>query len=193
MINKRNVRLYIKFVILILCFIIVVQIYTLTLSKYESSSSSNANIDIAFYVLNTDFQSMTLNLGKIVPRKEPYVYRFTVSNEKEDKIAQTDIEYDLNIKTTTNLPLDYKLYLNEDYQNENASTIETDDIVEKDKDGTYFRTIKTKKQIFKHSVQGINTYTLVVYFPESYNSNQYQDILEVVEIKIDAKQIVEES
>ena len=83
MIDKKKARLYIKFIILILCLVIIVHIFSLTLSRYESESESNADIDIAFYVLNEDYQSMTLNLGKIVPRAEPYIYNFTISNEKD--------------------------------------------------------------------------------------------------------------
>ena len=80
MIDKKKARLYIKFIILILCLVIIVHIFSLTLSRYESAYEYNAYIDIDFYLLNDDYQSMTLNLGKIFTRAEPYIYTFTISN-----------------------------------------------------------------------------------------------------------------
>lgn len=186
--SKRKVRLYLKFILLILCLIVIIQIFSLTLSRYESNSTGNADIDIAFYVLNENYQSMPLNLGKIVPRSEPYIYHFTISNEENDYVAETDIEYDLQIKTTTNLPLEFKLY-----RNETDEEAITENIIEKDQDGTYFRTLKTEKQLFHYSTPRVDEYTLVVTFPEIYNTENYQDILEVIWINVDASQVVEEN
>ena len=59
----------------------------------------------------------------------------SISNEKDGNIAETDIEYNLKIRTTTNLPLSISLLENEN----NIADITTN--VEKDTDGTYFRTI----------------------------------------------------
>ena len=190
--HDRRIRLYIKLIIIILCFIVVIQIFTLTISRYESNSNSNADIDIAFYLLKEDYKSMTLNLGKIVPRVEPYVYNFEITNEENGNIAETDLEYSLEIKTTTNLPLSYKLYMNEDYTNEGAKDIITSDVTEKDEDGTYFRTLKTDNQIFIHSTAMSNVYTLVINFPIGYNTEEYQNIIDSIEINVDSKQIIEE-
>ena len=192
MIDKKKARLYIKFIILILCLVIIVHIFSLTLSRYESESESNADIDIAFYVLNEDYQSMTLNLGKIVPRAEPYIYNFTISNEKDGKIAETDIEYELTLRMTTNLPLEYNLYMNEEDTSTKINTEGIEENIIQDEDGTYFKTLTKNKQEFKYSVSTLNKYTLVVYFPEEYNTEDYQDRIDIVEINVDAKQIIDE-
>lgn len=192
MIDKKKARLYIKFIILILCLVIIVHIFSLTLSRYESASESNADIDIAFYVLNEDYQSMTLNLGKIVPRAEPYIYTFTISNEKDGKIAETDIEYELTLRMTTNLPLEYNLYMNEEDTSTKINTEGIEENIIQDEDETYFKTLTQNKQEFKYSVSTLNKYTLVVYFPEEYNTEDYQDRIDIVEINVDAKQIIDE-
>ncbi len=186
--NKKDIKLYIKFVILLLCFIIVIQIFLLTLSRYESNSSSNANIDIAFYVLNEDYQSMTLNLGKIVPSPNLYTYNFSVSNEKDGKIAEVDIEYELKVRATTNLPLEIHLYKVED-----NNRIECTSSIEQDEDGMYFNILKGEKETFYYSTPRIDNYTLEILFPEKYNEKSYQDITDVIEISVDAKQIIDES
>lgn len=186
--NKKDIKLYIKFVILLLCFIIVIQIFLLTMSRYESNYNSKANVDIAFYVLNEDYQSMTLNLGKIVPSANIYTYNFSVSNEKDGKIAEVDIEYELKIRATTNLPLDMHLY-----KIENESKIEGTSSIEQDEDGMYFNILKVDKEIFYYSTPRTDSYTLEILFPEKYNEETYQDITDLIEISVDAKQIIDES
>lgn len=186
--NKKDIKLYIKFVILLLCFIIVIQIFLLTMSRYESNSNSKANVDIAFYVLNEDYQSMTLNLGKIVPSANLYTYNFSVSNEKSGKIAEVDIEYELKIRATTNLPLDIHLF-----KIENGNKIEGTSSIEQDEDGMCFNILKVDKEIFYYSTPRTDSYILEILFPEKYNEETYQDITDLIEISVDAKQIIDES
>ena len=75
----------IQILILILILILLIRIISLTISKYESSAISDSAIQVAFYVLNRDYQSMSLNLESLFPRDEPYVYYFSVSNSNGDK------------------------------------------------------------------------------------------------------------
>lgn len=189
--HSKRIRLYVKLIIIILCFLIVLRIFTLTLSKYESNSNANADIDIAFYLLKEDYKTMNLNLGKIVPRQEPYIYTFEITNEENGNVAETDIEYSLEIKTTTNLPLSYELYMNEDYTDSNSRDIITSDKSEKDEDGTYFKSLKTDNQILIHSTPISNIYTLVIYFPKEYNTEEYQDLIDSIEIHVNSKQLMD--
>lgn len=188
-ISKREKRLYAKVVILIICLIILARIFVLVWSRYESEATSNANVDIAFYLLNEDFQEMTLNLGKIVPQDNVYVYTFSIGNEEGNKISEIDLTYDLTIRTTTNLPLTYNLYMNQDYSDPNStSAIKTNEIAP-DEDGTYFRTITTDTQELYYREPKTNIYTLVVNFPSNYNTEEYQDIIEMIEITVNSRQM----
>lgn len=189
--RDRRTRLILKLIIIVLCLLIFLRILTLTFSKYESNSNSNADIDIAFYLLKEDYKDMTLNLGDIVPREEPYIYKFEITNEENGNVAETDLEYSLEIKTTTNLPLSYELYMNEDYTDSNARNIITSDEAQKDEDGTYFKILKTDNQIFTHSIPMSNIYTLVIYFPKEYNTEEYQDLIDSIEIHVNSKQIID--
>lgn len=180
----------IQILILILILILLIRIISLTISKYESSAISDSAIQVALYVLNRDYQSMSLNLESLFPRDEPYVYYFSVSNSNGDKTCETDMEYDLTIRTTTNLPIEYELYKNEQYTNDAAqSIIKSDDIVQDD-DNTYFRVITTETETFSYNEAKKNIYQLVVRFPAKYNTINYQDIIEAIEITVDSKQII---
>ena len=183
--NKNKKILYFKLIILIMCFLIVLRIFALVLSKYESEANSDANVDIAFYLFNEDFKQMTLNLDKIFPKEDEYIYIFSIGNEEQGKTPEIDIEYDLTIRTTTNLPLTYELYINDNTE----SIIQTNEI-EQDQDGTYFRKITTNTENLYYQEPKTNIYSLVVKFPESYNNKEYQDIIEMLEITIDSKQMI---
>ena len=187
--SKEKKRLYAKLVILIVCFVIVLRIFVLIWSRYESKATSNANVDIAFYLLNEDFQEMSLNLAEIFPQDNAYVYTFSIGNEEGEKTAEIDLSYDLKIRTTTNLPLTYTLYMNQDYEDENAvNIIETNEIAQ-DEDGTYFRTMTTKTEELYYQEPKTNVYQLVIHFPANYNTVEYQDIIEMLEITVDSRQL----
>ena len=192
MINKKLRRLYAKLVILVLCFLIIARIFVLVLSKYESISNSYANVDIAFYLLKEDFQTMTLNLASILTQNNAYTFEFSIGNQAGEDIAEVDIEYELTLRTTTNLPLTYELYMNQSYTDQGATNIIKENTVNLDEDGTYFRTMTTDKITLKYTEGKTNLYQLVVYFPENYNQENYQDIIELIEINVNGQQVTGE-
>lgn len=113
--------------------------------------------------------------------------------------AEIDLTYDLTIRTTTNLPLTYSLYMNEEYDDAGATSIIRSNNVAQDEDGTYFRTITTDTQDLLFRTPKTNSYQLVVNFPlsytdpntnttTSYNVEKYQDIIEAIEIKVESRQ-----
>lgn len=187
--NKKIRRLYAKFIILILCLLIIARIFVLVLSKYESISDSYANVDIAFYLFKEDYKTMTLNLASIVPQDNVYIFDFSIGNQDGTEIAEVDLEYELTLRTTTNLPLTYELYMNQQYTEQGATNIIKENNVEKDEHGTYFRIMSTDKVNLPYT-QGItNLYQLVVHFPANYSQENYQDIIELIEISVNAQQV----
>ena len=190
MIDKKKKILYTKLVILILCFLISLRIFVLVLSKYESIANSNADVDIAFYLLKEDYQTMTTNLASVAPRDNAYVFTFSIGNKDGVKKAEVDLTYNLTIRTTTNLPLTYDLYMNQQYDDTDAVSVVKENVISQDDDMTYFRTITTEPVTLEYTTGTTNVYQLVIYFPKSYNQENYQDIIEAIEITIDAKQVV---
>ena len=189
--KKNEVRKrIIKLLILVFVLILLIKMISFTSSKYESRANTKPNIIVAFYVLNKDYQSMNLNLDELFPREEPYIYTFSISNTKGQKRCQTDLEYELSIKTTTNLPITYELYKNQNYNDDNATSIKKTDEIIQDEDGTYFRIITTETESFSFREDETNIYQLVVHFPQEYNTINYQDIIEGIEITVNSKQII---
>ena len=187
--NKKIRILYAKLIILILCFLIIARLFVLVLSKYESISNSYANVDIAFYILKEDYKTMTINLASLLPQEDEYVFEFSIGNEEDGEIAEVDLEYELALKTTTNLPLTYKLYMNEQYTDETATNIIKENNVSSDEYGTYFRTMTTDKITLPYTQGKTNLYQLVINFPANYNEEIYQDIIELLEITVNAYQV----
>lgn len=102
------------------------------LARYRNKATASEEIEVAYYVIETDYQTQVLNLESMVPRKETYNYDITVSNEKNGIVTETAIEYIIQIKTTTNLPLKYALYDEKD-----NNIIETTETIQ-DEDGVYY-------------------------------------------------------
>lgn len=191
MIDKKKFFSYMKVNVLSLVLLIIVLNIPSTLSKFTSSSSSDVKADVAFYVLKTDYQTENILLDEIAPRDEPYIYNFSIANNDGNNRLETNLSYDLSVRTTTNLPLEYELYLNEDYATSGASSIFTSDETILDSDSTYFRKFTTDTKYFSYLYDEINNYQLVVYFPSNYSDYKYQDIYESIEITIKSKQVID--
>lgn len=185
--RKRNI-IFFKFLIIILNLILIIILIDRTLSKYETTATSQLDIQAAFYLLQEDYQTMTVKLSALEPKNNAYSYTFVISNNNGSRRAETTLEYDLKIVTTTNLPLEYELYKNGD----NSSSIITDDTIAPDEYGTFFRTFSTEMVEFVHTENKSNIYTLLVYFPEQYKEIKYQDIIESIEIQVNSRQLIEE-
>ena len=91
--------MYIKFAFLVI-----------PIAKYRSTAKSNADVDLAFYMFKEEDISQDLKLASILPREEPYEYTFSVANNDGKDRTETAIHYEIELKTTTNLPLTFKVY-----------------------------------------------------------------------------------
>lgn len=186
--NNRTRILYAKLIIIVMCLAIILRIFMLILAKYESEASTDAEIDVAFYLFKEDYQTMTLNLGSILPQNNVYVFNFNIGNVNNTDTAEIDLTYDLTIRTTTNLPLNYSLYMNQNYTSSGATSIITNNTTVQDDDGTYFRLLTTNTEELQYRTPKTNSYQLVVQFPQNYNTESYQDIIEAIEIKVESRQ-----
>ena len=194
MFDRRKLLRSNKLTIAIILLAVILTLIPIAYSKLFSKNDSDAKIETAFYILNADYYEKNIHLDNIVPSEIPYVYTFKVSNNDGTNRVETKLEYTLKIVTTTNLPLSYKLYMNEDYNNENSTNIIINDTIAKtSEDGAYFKTMETNKQTFGFTTDEENIYHLVITFPKEYDSFEYQDIVEGITINIESKQIIEEN
>lgn len=193
MFSKKKFVLLNKINILIIILLILIKLLPITLSRYESEKTGNIDTNIAFYLLKTDYQTQRIKLTSLSPSDEPYIYSFKIMNYQDDTNGDVDIEYYLSLKTTTNLPLRYELYMNEDYQDSTATNLITDDNtkIEKDDSETYFKTITLDKEIFHYIEPKENTYTLLIYYDKSNDNPIYQDNIDSIRIIVESKQITD--
>ena len=182
--RRRKVRqMYTRIVLSIIAILLLFLVIKNSQARYTSSAESNVNFDLAYYLFKEESISQELRLDDILPRANPYIYTFYVANYNEDERTETTIDYDIEIKTTTNLPLQFSIHK----QGETASVIDSD-VNEQDSYGTYFRYITLEGDTFGFRQDEMNVYVIEVTFPETYNMAQYEGIIEYVQITIDSKQ-----
>ena len=99
---KRRIKLLIILAILLVLYKLIFSSYSL----YESEANSSADIDVAFYLLKDDYKSKVIALDDMIPgstqKCEFSISNYYVDDEGNDVISETDMEYTLKIRTTTN-------------------------------------------------------------------------------------------
>lgn len=183
--RRRKAKLmYIKFAFLVILVIVAISLIRNSVAKYRSTAKSNADVDLAFYMFQATDISQDLKLASILPRSTPYEYTFSVANNNGTDRTETAIHYTIEFKTTTNLPLNFKVYNSQDMTTDLVESSET----RADDDGTYFKyiTITGGNLGFEQDEQV--TYKIHVEFPEEYNLAQYEGIVEYVKITIKSTQ-----
>lgn len=193
MFSKKKFILISKINFLILVFILLINIMPVTFSKYQSIGTGNINSNIAFYLLESTYVTEQVKLNDLVPSDNPYVFNFTIGNQRGDDVSEVDIEYVLQIITTTNLPLRYELYKNCNFLDNSAVNLITDANTEisQDEYGTYFQKFNIETEYLYYSEPLTNEYTLVVYFDKSNNEAKYQGMVEGIKLLVDSKQMID--
>lgn len=191
MINKK--KLFKSLIIIALIIIIIFAIVQIrqTLARYETVTQGEGDVDVAFWVVDNDVKTGRIILEDLYPREEPFEYTFTISNFNEDgKRAETDLEYDILITTSTYLPLSYEV-------TRNGMTCINEGQLYIDVDDTYYRVIRLETDTNNFTMDCDNdqtdTFTIKVTFPEEYSSNpEYADLIEDIKIELSARQIIDE-
>lgn len=190
---EQKKRLLIVVVVMFLLIVLAVKLFQIAYASYESTAKLNANINKALYIIQEGDMEFNIDLNKIEPSNEPYIYKFSVSNFDGNKHSQVDLEYQLDLRTTTNLPLTYKLYRNENYDDPNATNLFENVQIVQDTDGAWYNLAEGKdKYEFLYTETKTDIYTLVINFPKEYkNKLDYADNIDNIEIEIKSNQITE--
>ena len=203
------------FVFLVLDLFVLLTIFNPSNASYVSEALGTAEMEVALYAFsynnlseydkddNLVSDSVDINLGVIKPGDTKY-YKFDVYNYLEDAVSgdtfssETSISYELKIITTTNLPLTYKLYLNQTPFSSSSSDLigGTDPSSNRelitDGFGTFYKVFPIDERCFKLDTEELkmDRYTLVVEFPEEYSEVVYQDLIESIKIQLESKQVL---
>lgn len=193
MIDIKKFLKYNRLTIAIIILAILLFIVPITYSRFQSTRTPNAEIETAFYIIDSNYENKSVHLDDLVPSDTPYTYNFTVANNNGTDRAETDIEYTIEITSTTNLPLTYALYLNQEYTDEDSTNIIINDTTQPDEYGTYFKKMVTESKKFSHLKDESNSYQMTVVFPKEYEYFEYQGIIEGIIITVKSKQVIEEN
>lgn len=198
MINKKAFfKSLIVITLLIIIIVAVIQIRN-TLARYETSATTERDVDVAFWIMDNSFQEDRLLIEDIYPSTNPFEYTFTVSNFKDDKIAETDMEYEIVLTMTTNLPLSYEIQRNGTTYSNKQEKLYTDT------DGTVYREIRfgtaenpyplimdTISNTTHTKTKVTDTYKIKVTFPQENSANlEYADLMEYIKIGLTARQVI---
>lgn len=191
MINKKA---FFKSLIIISLLIVIIFVFIQirnTLARYETTATTERNVDVAFWMIDTSFASERILISEIYPSDTPYEYTFTVSNFNATKRAETDLEYEVVMTTTTNLPFQYVI------EKEGTPLTTTQELIT-DTDGTYYKKITLQPTIANDFVleTGSNkthNFKIKLTFPKANNENmEYADLIEYIKLDLSAKQIIGE-
>ena len=190
---KLSYSLKICFIIIFFCF--AFNFIGIGLSKYESNAVSKAKPSIAFFLIEEGTYEKKLPLGRIIPSTNKYVYQFTVSNHNDEKTTDVSMKYTVTFVTTTNLPLTYEVYKNENHTSNNATNLVSNVEVYQDENKVYYNKITINDTgSFSHKENQTDIYNLVIDFDEKYQdtAEDYSGYVELVKVIIDAKQKISE-
>ena len=193
---KRNKKIIyrFRFLILSLFFLTIISFGLFSLIKsyasFQSTAKLSLDIQTAMYVVDVGEMSFNIDLDRIVPSDDPYIYTFSISNFDLEKRTDVDLEYTLSIQTTTNLPLKYRLYY-DDYNLAEKGIISSSELRQDEDDSWYNYFDINQKYEFTYKENQTNIYYLVIDFPVNYKDTiEYSDAVENIQVIIDSKQII---
>lgn len=199
--TKRRVKLLVAITIVL----IVYRILCDSFSLFESQATSDTNIDIAFFLVEDNYNypnkenSKRVNIADLEPG-ETKEYTISVSNyayfndegekvgsenEGNLKCADTNIKYTLKVRTTTNLPLKYDFSVGRSKYDLASERIQEDN-------GIIFHEYTFSEKILEFNQNQKDQYKLSITFPKGEEKNaDYQGMIEYIEVSIDAEQVVQ--
>lgn len=189
---EEKVRFFLFVFLIFFVSVFSVNLLKVAYGRYETRTKIMASIDKALFIFDTDVVSFNIQPSGIIPRDNPYIYTFSVSNFNTEHDSDVDYEYSVHIRTTTNLPLNYHLYRNELYSDDDATDLLGSAQAEQDEDGAWYRVYDASLSFeMLYEDQTTDVFTLVIEFPSQYSSySVYADYIENIEITVDAQQIV---
>ena len=200
--ERKGIRVKRRFKLILTIFVLMLvhRIVFNSFSLYESNAVSEATIEVAtiakdgvldLSILDDTYDTQTIKLDEMLPG-DKQTCRFSIANyyidqnTNQEVITETDMEYELKVRTTTNLPLKYKLSKSTDGSSE--VPISLSEI--QDEHNTYFYTLLEETGEFRYTTGQSNVYTIEIEFPAEYDSIEYQNIIECIEITVEGHQKV---
>ena len=189
LLNNQFVRRYSLLFILLVLIAIAIGTTSFSYSRYETNTKVNLKPSIAFFVVDVQSETKTIKLDSMIPSDEPYLYRFDISNFDDKRKANVDLRYSIEVITTTNMPLQFRVFKDPDLSN----NIVTSEAFSTDDNGVYYKHLDINNiRPMYYRNRTTDVYYLWVKFPIEYKNSpeSYSGIIDLVDIKVDAEQVV---
>lgn len=187
-VDVHDFKHYAFFSILLMVTLILFSTFKFTQARYESNLAMNIQPSLAFLIVGVESETGQIKLEGMVPRERAYEYEFTVSNFSGNRHANVDLTYSIEIITTTNLDLDFKIFKG------NSVIDEVDhDTFEQDENDVYYRHLVIDDvSTMNYTSDCTDTYKLWVSYPTSNMAapDDKAGVIELVDIVINAEQVV---
>lgn len=182
--RKNRIKfIFIRFSLLLISVVMTAYVIQSGFARYRSTALSQADVDLAYYFVKAGDISQDLKLASILPRTEKYIYTFSVANFDGENRTETALDYTIQVKTTTNLPLNFHILKQGEASNR---IINSEEIA--DDDGTYFKYITATGDSFGFNENEEHFYQIEIEFPEEYNSSDYEGIVEYLQLTVNSTQ-----
>lgn len=193
--RKIDKKVFSKMIIILLLIGIIIALIqiTRTAARYASKVSAEKQVDVAMYVMDSSFKDDTrLILEDLLPSDTAYEYTFSVSNNNGTKRTDVNMEYDIVITATTNMPLTYSI-------EKDGAPCEATETIIKEESGesyTYYKQIiltsEDNNLKFSHTEDKTDEFVIKVKFPKGYSTQDgYADLIENVRLEVTGRQIIE--
>ena len=147
---------------------------------YSGTELYTMNQKIAKFVFETEkLDHIELPLSDLLPGSVEN-YTFLVSNNVSDVVSNVTVDYQITVKTYHFMPLDIELFKITEDGEESIMVC----------DESYSRNEKKEMicnspvQEMTYSSQALDSYKIVVTFPEEYNSLEYAELVDFLDLEI---------
>lgn len=186
--DKKRLRMSLKLSFVFIVLIVVINIIGTTYTRYETSAELNAKANIAYFILDSGNYTNTISLDGLTPSEDVHNFVINVSNFKDSKRADVNIEYTITLEATTNIPLSFQLL-----KNESGTPTDVISTTSYYQDGDMYIKEMTSDTTFTMNYDSNIThqFTLAVTFPEIYKNmpNNYQGKIDLLTVTIHAEQV----
>ncbi len=174
-----------KLVIVLLLGILILMLSGVTYSVFTSEASLEVeDQDLAKFIFNAErLDQINLPLVNMEPGTT-LEYPFSVTNEDNGVVSNVTVLYELTLKTFHFMPLEINLYK---LNGEEESLIMTCD-ESYSRNANNELVCNTDSFEMAHADGVLDHYVLKVTFPLNYNSTQYADLVDFIDLEITSSQ-----
>lgn len=190
--DRKKFVLVAKLIFLLLAVVLINSLSGSTYTRYESDVDISAGANVAFFVIDQGLYENHIYIDGLEPSTSAKYYRFYVTNKKDNKRADVDLDYTIKFETTTNLPLEYEIIRNQTYEETHQNIIPSTPVTRQDDYDVFYNVYQCNDvRRFLHTRDEVDQYILKVTFPDTNKDSpdKYQGAIEMFSIIINASQV----